>query len=374
MFKIVKEDSQTRARTGIFKTRKGTFNTPAFFPVATQGAVKGVSFKDLDEIGFDGLLTNAYHLFLRPGTEVITKNKGLHKFMNFPKTIITDSGGYQIFSLEGLRKVSDQGVQFQSHLDGKRIFLTPEDVIKIQLELGSDIVVPLDECLKYPASRDQVQASCKRTLDWAKRSKAYFSRQIENGYDSSLLFLGIIQGSVYPELRKQCLKEIIDLGVDGLCLGGLSVGEPEDLRYNALSAVTEDSTNHYLRYFMGYGKPKDILRAVSLGIDLFDCIVPTRFARTGTAFTAKGEVVVRDAPYIGDLSPLDQECSCRTCCNFSRSYLRHLINAKEILGVQLLAYHNLFWYKNFMDKIKESINQGKFTDFKEDFLAKYKGK
>ncbi len=371
MFTIIKEDKDTKARVGEFKSRSGEFSTPAFFPVATQGAVKGISPRELCEIGVDGLLVNAYHLYLRPGLEAIKQHGGLHAFMGFNKTIITDSGGYQIFSLARLRKVTDEGAAFNSHIDGKSIFLTPEEVIRIQLDLGSDIIVPLDECIKYPTSQSQAEIASRRTISWAKRSKILFDN-VGNGRDRSLQFMGIIQGSVYEDLRRQCLEEILNLGVDGFCIGGLSVGEPEDLRYNILSFIEKQAPKSYLRYFMGHGRPPEILKAVSAGIDLFDCVLPTRFARTGTAFTSAGELTVRDSPCKEDLRPVDEECRCYTCSNFSRSYIRHLINAKEILGAQLLAYHNLFWYKSFMDKIRASINEGRFLEFKKEFLAKYK--
>ena len=368
MFKIVKQDQQTKARLGILKTNHGELNTPSFFPVATQAAVKGLSPLDLSNIGIDGLLVNAYHLYLRPGVEVIKKYAGLHKFMGFNKTIITDSGGYQIFSLERLRKISDEGVEFRSHIDGTTFFLSPQEVIKTQLALNSDVVVPLDECVKYPCTFEDAQRAVLRTIDWAKKSKDYF---VDNNKNNNLFF-AILQGSTYPELRIKCLEEIETLGIDGLCIGGLSVGEPPDLRYNILSFIHDNVDKRYLRYFMGYGKPRDILEAVSLGIDLFDCVVPTRFGRTGTTFTRDGEIVVRNAPYINDPKPLDEECNCYTCSNFSRAYLRHLINVGEMLGVQLISYHNVYWYKNFMDQIKKAIGEDRFSEFKKDFLAKFK--
>jgi queuine tRNA-ribosyltransferase len=368
MFKILKEDKNTQARVGIFKTRRGSFKTPSFFPVATQGAIKGLSPRELEEIGIDGILVNAYHLFLRPAIEVIEKCGGLHKFMNFYKTIITDSGGYQIFSLERLRKINHKGVEFQSHLDGKTFSLTPQKIIEIQLRLNSDIVVPLDECVKFPASKEYVQVSLKRTIEWAKKSKDFF----EKNKKGNVYFFGIIQGSVFPDLRKKCLEELVKIGVDGLCIGGLSVGEPKDLRYNILSFLVQELEKKYLRYFMGYGKPQDILEAVSYGIDLFDCVIPTRFARTGTAYTSEGKIVIRNSSYRDDEHPLDDGCLCYTCRNFSRAYLRHLIKAKEILGIQLLTYHNIFWYKNFMEKIQEAIKDDRFLEFKNRFLKEFK--
>ena len=368
MFKVVKQDQDTKARAGVFETRKGQLETPSFFPVATQAAVKGMTMRELEEVGVDGLLVNAYHLYLRPGMEVIKKAGGLHAFMGFDKTIITDSGGYQIFSLESLRKVSDEGVEFQSHVDGKTFFLKPQDIIQIQLDLDSDVIVPLDECVKHPTSFEDAKKSVDRTIDWAKKSKDYFDKNAKNGN----LFFGIIQGSTYPELRKDCLERLIPLNLDGLCIGGLSVGEDKDLRYNILSFIHDNVDPKYLRYFMGYGKPRDILEAVSLGIDLFDCVVPTRFARTGTAFTAKGQIVVRNASYAQDKGSLDEECNCYCCKNFTRSYIRHLINVKEMLGIQLITYHNVFWYQKFMLRIREAIKADKFLEFKKKFLASFK--
>lgn len=368
MFTVTHQDKETNARAGFFVTRHGRVNTPAFFPVATQAAVKGLSPKDLSEIGIEGLLVNAYHVSLRPGVDVIKKSGGLHAFMNFGGTIITDSGGYQIFSLEGLRKVSDDGVQFQSHFDGKTFFLTPEDVVKIQVEIQTDVVVPLDECVKYPALRHDAERSVKRTITWLKRSRDFFQIHQHQG----ALFFGIVQGSTFLDLREQCFNEAIKCGLDGVCLGGLSVGEPEDLRYNILSFLQKQMPPEYLRYFMGYGMPRDIVEAVSLGVDLFDCVVPTRFARTGTAFTNKGRIIIRDAPYTQDFGPIDEECGCFVCRNYSRAYVRHLVNVGELLGIQLLAYHNVFWYKKLMDKIRSAIQEQRFAEFKKDFLAHYK--
>jgi len=368
MFKLIKKDIGTCARTGVFQTRASQVHTPAFFPVATQATVKGLTQDHLQQIDVDGLLVNAYHLFLRPGTDIVKKCGGLHSFMGFDKTIITDSGGYQIFSLERFRKVSDKGVEFQSHIDGSRFFLTPEEAIRIQLDLGSDVVVPLDECVKHPISQDGARKAMERSIDWAKRGKDYFDQHNKN----NPMFWGIIQGSTYKELRGECIDKLLPLGIKGFCIGGLSVGEPEDLRYNMLLFINEKVPKDCLRYFMGYGKPGDILEAVSLGVDLFDCVVPTRYGRTGTAFTNQGEITVRNANYSQDTEPLDKECSCYTCRNFSRAYLRHLINVKEMTGTQLVTYHNVFWYKNFMVKIREAINCGKFSELKKDFLNRFK--
>ncbi|MBN2120670.1 MAG: tRNA guanosine(34) transglycosylase Tgt [Candidatus Omnitrophica bacterium] len=370
MFRLIKQSSDAKARLGVFKSRKNEFATPAFFPVATQAAVKGLSASDLDQVGIDGLLVNAYHLYLRPGVEVIEASGGLHSFMGFEKTIITDSGGYQIFSLRHLRKVTDKGAEFQSHIDGKTIFLSPEEVIRIQLVLGSDVVVPLDECVKFSAPFEEVASACSRTIEWAKRSKDFFGK---NG-KKDVLFFGIIQGGIFADLRKKCLQELSGLDVDGFCIGGLSVGEPEDLRYNIISFLEKESDRKYLRYFMGFGRPPEVLEAVERGIDLFDCVIPTRFGRTGTAYTNEGRIVVRNSPFAKDQSPLDPDCPCYVCKKFSRAYLRHLVNSKEILGIQLLTFHNVFWYKNFMVRIREAISQDRFREFKKEFLSRFKEK
>ena len=367
MFEIIKEDKRSSARVGLFTSKHGKLETPSFFAVATQGAVKGLSVKELDEIGIDGLLVNIYHIYLRPGIEVIKKSSSIHKFMGYFRTIITDSGGYQIFSLENFREVSDEGVSFKSHFDGKRIFFSPQIVISAQLDIKSDVVVPLDECIKGSSLYKDAEIATNRTIKWAKISKEIFDNLKNNG----ILFFPILQGSTYLDLRKRCIEELVPLSSSGICIGGLSVGEEKDLRYNVLSFINDNVPKNFLRYFMGYGLPGDILEAVSLGVDLFDCVVPTRFARTGTAFTDEGEIVIRNAPYTEDFSPIDKNCSCYVCRNFSRAYIRHLINVNEITGIELLVYHNLYWYKNFMERIKQAIKNDNFLEFKKDFLNKY---
>jgi queuine tRNA-ribosyltransferase len=284
-------------------------------PVGTQGTVKTLSPKDLEESGARIMLSNAYHLFLRPGMEVIKKAGGLHSFISWQKPILTDSGGYQLFSLALLRKVNDRGVEFQSHIDGMKHFFTPEDVIGIQNALGSDIMMPLDECVHYPCSRDHAEVAMKRTIDWARRSQ---SVNRENG---QMLF-GIVQGATYEDLRKICAVEITEIGFDGYAIGGVSVGEPKNLRYNIVSFTAGLLPDSSARYLMGVGLPQDIIEAVALGVDMFDCVVPTRYGRNGTAFTSEGKITIRNSPYIQDFLPLDRNCNCYTCKNFSRAYLR----------------------------------------------------
>ncbi len=366
MFEITARDRTTRARRGRFHTRHGTFPTPAFFPVATQGTIKALCTHQIKEIGCHGLLVNAYHLFLRPGTQIIKEAGGLHAFMSFHGPIVSDSGGYQVFSLESLRKVSDEGVQFQSHLDGRTIFLTPEDVVRIQCDLGSDVVLPLDECVKYPTPHDYAEEAVTRTLNWLRRSRAAFDASGNQG-----AFFSIIQGATYEDLRKTSLCKSLSVGCDGVAVGGLSVGEPELLRYNIVSFLTDilsKQSKEYLVYCMGIGTPRDILESVSLGVDLFDCVIPTRLGRTGTAFTNQGKLVIRNALYMRDYSPVDPECTCPVCRRYTRAYIRHLINVSEIAGASLLTYHNVWWFQRFIERIRAAVGQGEFEDFKRRFL------
>ncbi len=363
-FKVTHNDPQTRARCGLLTLDRGTIETPAFMPVGTQGTVKALSPKELEECSAQVILANAYHLFLRPGLDIIGEAGGLHKFMNWRKPILTDSGGYQIFSLALLRKVRDEGVDFQSHLDGKRQFLTPEDVIKIQLALGSDIMMPLDECLHYPVSYDQAKGAVERTTHWAERSKNEWKKK-----ETGVLF-GIIQGSTYNELRKRSADDLRTIGFNGYAIGGLSVGEPADLRYNVLQFLSQDLPSDSPRYLMGVGLPQDILEAVSLGVDMFDCVVPTRYGRNGTAFTHRGKITVRNGAFSHDQSPLDEECSCYCCRNFTKSYLRHLFNSGEILGLRLVSYHNVYFFLDLMKDIRRAIAENRFVQFKKEFENK----
>ncbi|MCM8773712.1 MAG: tRNA guanosine(34) transglycosylase Tgt [Candidatus Omnitrophica bacterium] len=368
IFETIKRSSQTKARLGILTTNHSKIKTPAFFPVATQGAIKGLFIKDVEDIGIKGVLVNIYHLYLRPGIEVIEELGGIHRFMNFSGTVISDSGGYQVFSLETFRRLRDDGVEFQSHIDGSSKFFSPQGVIISQLRIGSDIVIPLDECVRLPVDKDRANIAVERTIRWAKLSKEIF----ENNKREGTIFLGVVQGANFLDLREKCLEELLKLGIDGIAIGGLSVGEPAEIRYNVISFLTDKIKNDYLCYFMGYGKPQDIIEAVERGIDLFDCVIPTRMARTGTAFSSYGKLVIRNSPYTKDSSPIDDTCDCYVCKNFTRGYLRHLINVKEISGVQLLTYHNLWWYNKFIEKIQRAIEEDNFLQFKQDFLKKFK--
>jgi len=370
-FKLIHQDKNTKARIGKLTTCYGQIDTPCFMPVGTQGTVKTLSPDELKEIGAQIILCNAYHLFLRPGKDVIKKLGGIHNFISWNRPILTDSGGYQIFSLALLRKVNDEGVEFQSHIDGMKHFLTPENIIEIQLDLGADIIMPLDECVHYPCSKDHAQVAMKRTIDWARRSKAALAENREPIIENRQLLFGIIQGATYEDLRKDCAKELVEMDFSGYAIGGVSVGEPKNLRYNIVNLVTDLLPLDKPRYLMGVGLPEDIITAVELGVDMFDCVVPTRYGRNGTAFTSGGKIIVRNSPYIDDSRPLDKNCSCYTCRNFSRAYLRHLFNSEEILGLRLVSLHNVHFFLELMEKIKEAIRLDRFSEFKKEFLSTY---
>jgi len=370
-FTLVHQDKNTNSRLGKLFTPHGEIDTPCFMPVGTQGTVKSLSPLELKECQAQIILSNAYHLFLRPGREVIKKAGGLGKFISWQGPILTDSGGYQIFSLALLRKVSDNGVEFQSHIDGFKHFLTPEDVIQIQKDLGSDIIMPLDECVHYPCSKDYAEIAMKRTVDWARRSKSGIGYGVSGIGEQGQQLFGIVQGATYEDLRKECARQLVDMNFSGYAIGGVSVGEPKNLRYNIIKCVLEILPHDKPRYLMGVGIPEDIIEAVEFGIDMFDCVVPTRYGRNGTAFTSEGKLTIRNAPYTEDLRPLDKECNCYTCSNFSRAYLRHLFNSEEILGLRLVSLHNVYFYLDLMRKIREAIRQDRFVEFKKEFLSNY---
>lgn len=364
MFTLIHQDRNSKARLGKVATAHGEFDTPAFMTVGTHGTVKGLMLKDLQEAGAQIVLANAYHLFLRPGMDVIKKAGGLHKFMGWDKPILTDSGGYQIFSLALFRKMSDHGVQFQSHIDGLKHFLTPEDVIKIQETLGSDIIMPLDECVHYPCIKDQAKLAMERTIDWARISK-----DAHRGAKGKLF--GIIQGATYEDLRLDCARRLVDMDFDGYSIGGVSVGESSNLIYNIIELVAGVLPENKPRYAMGIGYPFDIVEAVDRGVDMFDCVIPTRYGRNGTAFTSCGKIIIRNSAHTEDFKPLDAKCGCYTCKNFSRAYLRHLFNAKEMLGLILLSLHNVYFFLDLMRRIRAAIKEDKFAQFKQMFLINY---
>ncbi|MCM8780038.1 MAG: tRNA guanosine(34) transglycosylase Tgt [Candidatus Omnitrophica bacterium] len=366
-FTILHNDAKSRARLGRLNTAHGIIQTPVFMPVGTQGTVKSISPQELKQCGADVILSNAYHLFLRPGLEIIQNLGGLHKFMGWDRPILTDSGGYQVFSLALLRKVNDEGVEFQSHIDGFKHFFTPESVVKIQQAFGSDIAMPLDECVHYPCSKDYARVAMERTISWAKRSLA---KKTENG---QLLF-GITQGATYADLRKESIIRTTELDFDGFSVGGVSVGEPDALIEEIIDVSCEHLPADKPRYLMGLGMPEDIIEAVGKGIDMFDCVIPTRYGRNGSAFTSQGKITVRNASFSIDDAPLDINCTCYACKNFSRAYIRHLFNTEEILGLRLVSLHNIYFYLELMRKIREAIKNDRFAEFKKDFLNNYKSK
>ena len=360
-FKLLTEDPRCGARLGLIKTPHGHIRTPAFMPVGTQGTVKALLPEQVRGIGADIILANTYHLYLRPGHQLIAALGGLHQFMNWQGPILTDSGGFQIYSLAALGRITEEGASFQSHIDGSRHFLTPEKVVEIQEALGSDIMMSLDECAAYPAARGKIQKALVRTSAWAKRCQK--SRK-----NPEQALFGIIQGGFYPDLRKQGVEEMTAIGFDGYAIGGLSVGEPKELMLETLAQTAPLLPKEHPRYLMGVGTPEDIVEAVYQGIDMFDCVMPTRSARNGLLFTNDGKVVIRNARYREDSSPIDSACDCYTCQNYSRAYLRHLFVAGEILAMTLNTIHNLRHYMRLMERIRESIGNGRFLEFRRDFF------
>ncbi|MFH1459170.1 MAG: tRNA guanosine(34) transglycosylase Tgt [Candidatus Omnitrophota bacterium] len=363
-FKITHKNTGSKARCGQLYTAHGIVQTPVFMPVGTQATVKALTPFQLEEMGTEIILGNAYHLYLRPGTKLIKKIGGLHRFMNWQGPILTDSGGYQVFSLSVLRKVTDKGVKFQSHIDGSSHFIGPKECLKIQDDLGSDICMVLDECVGYPCEYNEAKIAVQRTLDWAKIS-------CEIKMENNPLVFGIVQGSTFKDLRKYCAQELVKLDFDGIAIGGVSVGEPSELIYKVIKYTLPWLPENKVRYVMGMGTPEDILESVEQGVDMFDCIIPTRYGRTGTAFTAQGKINLKNAAYTEDFNPVDRECDCYLCQNFTRAYIRHLFYANEMLGPQLLSLHNVHFYLKLMGKIRESIHNNRFYEFKGNFLAKY---
>lgn len=364
-YELIKTCKQSGARLGRLHTPHGIIETPIFMPVGTQATVKSMTPEELKEIGSQIILSNTYHLYMRPGHELIKKAGGLHEFMNWDKPILTDSGGFQVFSLGPLRKIKEEGVEFRSHLDGSKHFLTPEKAMEIQNALGSDIMMAFDECAPYPADREYVKNSLERTTRWLKRCK-----DAHNNTDKQALF-GIIQGGMYKDLREQSAKEITSIDLPGYAIGGLSVGEPKPLMYDVLEHTTPFMPKDKPRYLMGVGSPDDLVEGVIRGVDMFDCVLPTRIARNGTAMTSQGKVVVRNATYAEDFTPLDPECNCYACKNYSRAYIRHLVKANEILGARLITTHNLHFLLNLMKQIRQAIMEDRLLDFRNEFFAKY---
>lgn len=368
MFKLLHKDKSCGARLGLLTTAHGEINTPVFMPVGTQGTVKALSNDELKDAGAEIVLGNAYHLYLRPGLDILRKAGGLHKFMGWDRPILTDSGGYQVFSLAKLRKLSDDGAEFSSHIDGSRHLLTPEKVIDIQQALGSDIMMVFDECVHYPAARDYAEQSLGLTTGWARRSKEYFDKSPAKG--RQLLF-GIVQGGTYLDLRERAAKELLKIGFDGYAIGGVSVGESRDLICEITGHTTALLPEEKPRYLMGVGMPQDILEAIALGSDMFDCVVPTRNGRNGQAFTFNGDIQLRNAAYKEDFSPIDDSCGCFTCKTHTRSYIRHLFNTEELLGLRLVSLHNMHFYVKLIQLSRKAIAEDRFVSFKDEFAAKY---
>lgn len=362
-YTITHQEKNGPARTGEIQTGHGSFATPAFMPVGTQASVKAMGPDDLARCGVCILLGNTYHLFLRPGHELVRKMGGLHRFMNWGGPILTDSGGYQVFSMRELTKVTEEGVAFQSHLDGSRLLLSPEKSMEIQEALGADIIMAFDEPTPYPASHSETEKSGQLTTRWARRCKE------SHGTSSQALF-GIVQGGMFTDLRERSAKEIVEIGFPGYALGGLSVGEPMELMAEMIGATVPHLPEDKPRYLMGVGFPEDILRSVLQGIDMFDCVLPTRNARNGTLFTSFGKVLIKNAAYKDDPKPLDPECACYTCSNFSRAYLRHLFTAGEILSYRLNTIHNLHYYMNFMKEIREAIREDRLQEYSLGFMKR----
>ena len=362
-YKLVKESGQ--ARTGIINTLNGSIKTPTFMPVGTLGTVKALTPKMLESAGSDIILANTYHLMLQPGIDVIKILGGLHKFMNWKRPILTDSGGFQVWSLSKLAKINEKGITFQSHLDGKKHFLTPEDAIELQTKFGSDIIMVLDECTHYPVSKSKAKKSMELSMRWAERSIQSYDKKEGRG------IFGIVQGGMYIDLRKQSAKKLNTLDFDGYAIGGLSVGEPHKIMLNIVKNTVKYLPKDKPRYLMGVGRPEDILGAVELGIDMFDCVIPTRFGRNGRAFSLQGEINLRNSRHAKDPRPLERGWN-SPIKNFSRAYLHHLIKTNEMLGSILLSWHNIKFYLELMENIQSAISKKQFSSFKKKFLAKYK--
>lgn len=364
-YELIKECKQTGARLGRVHTPHGVIDTPTFMPVGTQATVKAMAPNELKEIGAQIILSNTYHLFIRPGHKLIEKAGGLHGFMNWDRPILTDSGGFQVYSLSDNRKIKEEGVIFKSHLDGTKHFFTPEYVMEIENSLGADIIMAFDECTPYPCDFDYAKNSMERTLRWLKRCK-----DAHNNTEKQALF-GIVQGSTYKDLRIESARRTAEIELPGYAVGGLSVGESKELMNEVLEYTVPELPKNKPRYLMGVGSPDALLDGVIRGIDMFDCVLPTRIARNGTVMTSKGKLVVRNAEYAEDFLPMDEECDCYACKNFSRAYIRHLIKAGEILGGRLTSIHNLRFLQNLMTNIRKAITEDRLGDYRKEFFIKY---
>ncbi|WP_371320155.1 tRNA guanosine(34) transglycosylase Tgt [Chengkuizengella axinellae] len=364
-YELIKTCKQSGARLGKIHTPHGTIDTPIFMPVGTLATVKTMSPEELKQMEAQIILSNTYHLFLRPGHEIVKEAGGLHTFMNWDRPILTDSGGFQVFSLSEMRKITEEGVEFRSHLNGDRLFISPEKSIEIQNALGADIIMAFDECPPYPADYEYVKKSLERTTRWAERCIQAHQRK-----EDQALF-GIVQGGMYEDLRKQSAEQLTSFDFLGYAIGGLSVGEPKHLMYEALEYTIPHLPSQKPRYLMGVGSPDALLEGTIRGVDMFDCVLPTRIARNGTTMTSEGRLVIRNAKFEKDFGPLDPNCSCYTCTNYSRAYIRHLLKANEIFGIRLTTYHNLHFLIELMKNVRQAISEDRLLDFKEEFFDQY---
>lgn len=363
-YELIKQCPHTGARAGRVHTPHGSFDTPIFMPVGTQASVKTLAPEELKEMGAGIILSNNYHLFLRPGSKLVKEAGGLHKFMNWDRAILTDSGGFQVFSLGDLRKISEEGVTFRSHIDGSKKFLSPEIATQSQMDLGADIIMAFDECVPYPADFKYTRESMELTLRWAQRCKDTMTNPNQG-------LFGIVQGGMYKDLRIECANRLVDMDFPGYAVGGLSVGEPKELMYEMLDITLEHLPQNKARYLMGVGTPDCLVEGVMRGIDMFDCVYPTRVARNGTAMTWNGRLVIKNAQYEHDFHPIDEHCNCYTCRNYSRAYIRHLVRVNEIFGLRLLTIHNLHFLIDFMRQIRQSIMEDRFPEFYRKFTANF---
>ena len=363
-YELIKQCPHTGARAGRIHTPHGSFDTPIFMPVGTQASVKTLAPEELKEMGAGIILSNNYHLFLRPGSKLVKEAGGLHKFMNWDRAILTDSGGFQVFSLGDLRKISEEGVTFRSHIDGSKKFLSPEIATQSQMDLGADIIMAFDECVPYPADFKYTRESMELTLRWAQRCKDTMTNPNQG-------LFGIVQGGMYKDLRIECANRLVDMDFPGYAVGGLSVGEPKELMYEMLDITLEHLPQNKARYLMGVGTPDCLVEGVMRGIDMFDCVYPTRVARNGTAMTWNGRLVIKNAQYEHDFHPIDEHCNCYTCRNYSRAYIRHLVRVNEIFGLRLLTIHNLHFLIDFMRQMRQSIMEDRFPEFYRKFTANF---
>ncbi len=364
-YELIKKDSRTKARRGRITTPHGVIETPVFMPVGTAATVKAMRPEEVRDMGAEIILANTYHLYLRPGHEVVKAAGGLHSFMNWERPILTDSGGFQVFSLGAMRKISEEGVEFRSHIDGSKHMLSPEKSMEIQNALGSDIIMAFDECIPYPADRSYVRDSLERTTRWLKRCREY-----HRDTERQSLF-GIMQGGMYKDLRRESAEQIVDLDLPGYAIGGLSVGEPKEIMYDIMDDCVDLLPDDRPRYLMGVGSPDCLFEGVERGIDMFDCVLPTRIARHGMAMTSQGRVNIKNAKYEKDFTPLDPACDCYTCRNYSKAYLRHLFKSDEILSSMLMTNHNLHFLINTMKNMRKAIEEDRFTEYKKEFYENY---